>query len=95
MEFVFRGKGFCDALMNAAMFKAVEHSFDFGLLFCISDIEKVDERSGWIKLSHSYMLFIDESVNDGILPGKNIAMYFPLKLSTYPTRDIHLQGNDW
>ena len=86
----FRGKGFCDALMNAAMFKAVEHGFDFDLLFCIPDIEKVYERSGWIKVPHSIILVIDESGNDGILPGKNIVMYFPLKLSTFPAGDIHL-----
>ena len=91
----FRGKGFCDALMNAAMVKAAEYGFDFGLLFCIPDIEKVYERSGWIKLPHSSIIATDESEREGTLPGKNIAMYFPLKLTTFPAGDIHLQGNDW
>lgn len=91
----FRGKGFCDALMNAAMVKAAEYGFDFGLLFCIPDIEKVYERSGWIKLPPSSILVADESGKEGVLPGKNIAMYFPLKLSAFPVGDIHLQGNDW
>ena len=81
--------------MNAAMVKAAEYGFDFGLLFCIPDIEKVYERSGWIKLPHSSIIVTDESGRDGTLPGRNIAMYFPLNRQYFPVGDIHLQGNDW
>jgi len=74
---------------------AAEYGFDYGFLFCIPEIEKVYERCGWIKLPDTSILLTDESGKDGVLPGKNIAMYFPLKFSTFPAGDIHLQGNDW
>lgn len=91
----FRGKGFCDALVNAAMVKAAEYGFDYGFLFCIPEIEKVYRRCGWIKLPHTSILLTDESGKEGVLSGKNLAMFFPLKFNTFPAGDIHLQGNDW
>ena len=91
----FRGKGFCDVLMKEAMDKAAEYGFDYGFLFCIPEIEKVYERCGWIKLPDTSILLTDESGKDGVLPGKNVAMYFPLKFDTFPSGNIHLQGNDW
>ncbi len=91
----YRGQGLCDALMKEAMNRAAEYGFDYGFLFCIPEIENVYRRCGWIKLPHTFIHLTDESGIDRVLSGKNIAMYFPLKINTFPAGDIHLQGNDW
>lgn len=91
----FRGQGLFDVLMKEAMDKAADYGFDYGFLFCIPEIEKIYRQCGWFKLPHSSILLTGESGKERVLPGKNIAMYFPLKFDTFPAGGIHLQGNDW
>lgn len=91
----FRGKGLCDAILNEAMVKAGDFAFDYGLLFCVPEIEKVYRRCGWYKLPNAPIIRVDESGKELLLPDKNIAMYYPLAKKEIPDGEIHLQGNDW
>lgn len=90
-----RGKGLCDKLMIKSMEEAESRGFDCGLLFCIPDIQKVYSRCGWQLLPREKVIRVDESGQDVELPTKNIAMFYPLKVTEFPPGRIHLQGNDW
>lgn len=90
-----RGNGLCDALMKEVTNRASELGYDYGLLFCVPEIEKVYGRCGWSKLPATPVIRVDESGKEWVLPGKNIGMYYPLDKNSFPTGDIHLQGNDW
>jgi len=91
----FRGKGFCDGVMNSAMGDAGRRGYDCGLLFCVPELEKVYARCGWRLLPNENVYRMDENGEILPLPGKNIAMFFPLKRKGFPAGDISLEGNDW
>ena len=90
-----RSKGFCDQIMNKAMSEADKRNFDCGLLFCVPEIEKIYSRCGWQLLPKERVIRVDENGNEVQLPEKNIAMFYPLIITEFPSGDIHLQGNDW
>ncbi len=90
-----RGKGICEKIMEDSMKKAAISGYDFGLLFCVPKLEKVYAKTGWIKISERETVRIDENGNETGIPGKNIAMFYPIKIDKFPPGNIHLQGNDW
>jgi predicted N-acetyltransferase YhbS len=90
-----RGMGLCDMIMQAAMDMAKEMDYDCGLLFCVPELGKVYERCGWILLPQKEIVRVAESGRKIPLPGKNIAMFHPLRRKDFPPGNIHLCGNDW
>lgn len=90
-----RGRGLCDTVMNAAMEEARKRDFDAGLLYCVPELEKVYARCGWTLLPKEEIVRIDETGQGQALPAKNIAMYYPLRVTDFPAGRIHLNGNDW
>ena len=91
----YRGQGLVDAIMAEAMTVAAKKQFDCGFLFCVPELEKVYTRCLWNRLPDINIIRIDEAGNNVPIPGKNIAMFFPLKTIQFPPGDIYLQGNDW
>jgi len=89
-----RGKGLTDQTMQLAMTEAKSRNFDLGLLFCLPQLEKLYARLGWKILPETPVTRIHEG-KDTALPGKNIAMFFPLAKPHFPPRPIHLNGDDW
>lgn len=90
-----RGKGHVDKVIKMAMAEAGVRNFDAGLLFCVPELEKVYARAGFIKIPDVEFTRIDENNNVLPIPGKNIAMYYPLKIKSFPKGNIFLCGNDW
>ena len=91
----YRGHGVVDKIMAEAMKVAAERKFDCGFLFCVPKLEKVYARCLWNRLPDVEIIRVDEQGNDVPIPGKNIAMFFPLQATEFPDGNIHLQGNDW
>lgn len=91
----YRGQCLSDKIMDASMKEAEMLDFDAGLLYCVPTLEKVYARCGWKLLPKEDIIRIDEHGCEVAIPGKNIAMFFPLKVSEFPAGTIHLQGNDW
>ncbi len=90
-----RGRGLVDRVLDAAMAEARRRGFDDGLLFCVPELEKVYARCGWRTLPGVPVTRIDDTGREVGLPGRNIAMYYPLARESFPPGPIHLQGNDW
>ena len=91
----YRGKGISDKIMTVAMDEAGRLGFDAGLLFCLPALAKVYARCGWKLLSEDTIIRVNEEGEEVVLPGENIAMFYPLKIEEFPAGTIHLQGNDW
>jgi len=91
----YRGQGLGEKVMNAAMQEAEKRNFDVGLLYCVPQLEKLYAGCGWRLLPRQKILRHDENGNIVPLPEKNIAMFFPLKVKSFPEGAIDLQGNDW
>jgi hypothetical protein len=77
------------------MDEARRRDYDCGFLFCVPELEKVYARCGWLLLPPEPIIRIDETGAETPIPGKNIAMWHPLRADTFPPGVIHLQGNDW
>ena len=92
---VFRGKGYADQVLNAAMVEAGRQGYDCGLLFCIPKIVHVYARCGWKTMENVDVVRVDNDGQEKPLPGVNVAMYYPLRRKELAPRRIHLRGNDW
>ena len=90
-----RGCRLSEKVMQTAIAEAGSRDYDFGLLFCVPEIEKVYARVGWRALPDAEIVRVDEAGRECSLPGRNIAMYYPLKERRFPEGRVHLQGNDW
>ncbi len=90
-----RASGLSNLVMKAVMEEAARRARDCGLLFCVPRLERLYSRMGWIALpADTPVVRVDGGVECPI-PGKNIAMYYPLAQRDFPPGLIHLQGNDW
>lgn len=90
-----RGQALSESVVEVAMYEAQNRQLDCGLLFCIPELERFYVRQGWRRLPDVPITRVDETGRECPLPGKNVAMYFPLALETFPIGAVHLQGNDW
>jgi len=90
----YRGKGLSDQMMAQAMAEAERRQLDAGLLFCVPKYEPVYRRMGWIRIDAD-VLMRDEEGKAVPIPGKSIAMVFPLNEKRFPTGAIDLKGPDW
>lgn len=90
-----RASGLSNMVMKAIMDEGLRRGKDFGLLFCVPRLEKLYGRMGWITIPVDTPVTRTDEGRDCPIPGKNIAMYFPLVQKVFPQGEIHLQGNDW
>jgi len=90
-----RDRGFFLQIMKASMKEAGRLRHDFGLLFCVPELERLYALCRWKVLPGRKVRRLDENGQEVDLPSKNVVMYYPLVRSDFPTDDIHLQGNDW
>lgn len=89
-----RGRGLVDDVMASSMQEASRRSYDCGLLFCVPELEKVYRRCGWHSLGERQVIRVEDG-KELPLPGRNIAMWYPLRAASFPAGTIHLGGNDW
>ncbi len=89
----YRGKGYSDAVLNAAMKEAERRGFEFGLLFTDDKTKHVYERNGWIQLYNRNFTKI-ENDQDIKVDQESVNMYYPIT-GDFPPGPVHLQGNDW
>ncbi len=90
-----RTRGLFFKIMKASMEEAAELGHDFGLLFCVPELEKSYACCKWRLLPNRNVTRVDEDGKEVDLPSKNITMYHVLARSDFPAGNIHLQGNDW
>ncbi len=96
----YRGTGLFDMLMRRYVEHARAFPFEYGLLFCIPELVKVYQRTGWRELPQVEITRLDdEEPEQGLrergLPGRNVGMFLPLARERFPSGAIHLLGNDW
>lgn len=91
----YRARRLFFKLMKASMVEAGKLGHDYGLLFCVPELEKFYAICKWRLLPDRKATRVDETGQEVDLPSKNITMYYPLGRSEFPAGDIHLQGNDW
>ncbi len=91
----YRAKRLFFKVMKASMVEADKLGHDYGLLFCVPDLEKFYAICKWRLLPDRKARRVDKKGEQVDLPSKNISMYYPLGRSEFPPEDIHLQGNDW
>ena len=89
-----RTRGFFLQIMKASMKEAGRLGHDFGLLFCVPELEKLYALCKWKLLPNRKISRADETGQEVDLPSKNMVMYYPLACPDFPAGDIHLQGND-
>lgn len=89
-----RGKGLGGEAVSRAMDEARRREYDIGLLFCKPALEKLYAGLGWLGLGDREILRVDSGA-ECPLPGKNLAMYLPLRRDAIPDGILHLRGNDW
>ena len=89
-----RGRGLAELAMRAIMEEAGRRGRDQGLLFCLPKLERWYLRLGWFTLPDVPVTRVEDG-RECPLPGKNIAMSYPLGMAAFPPGPIHLQGNDW
>jgi predicted N-acetyltransferase YhbS len=81
-------------LMIATMDEARRRGHDFGLLFCVPELERFYSALDWQKSSPPVRM-LDEQGRAARLPAKNIVMHFPLADRPFPSGPIDLRGPDW
>lgn len=90
----YRGKGLSDKIMAQAMAEAKRRQLDAGLLFCVPKYEPVYGRMGWTRIDANVLMRNEEGKVVPI-PGKNIAMVYPLNEKDFPIGQVDLEGPDW
>lgn len=91
----YRGKDLCDKMFSLVLDEALLRNYDLSVLFCKQVLEKYYNRFGYKTLSDREIVFTDLSSNKGLLPDKNITMWAPVRMNTFPPGDIDLNGCDW
>lgn len=90
-----RGRGLVDQAMRMSMEEAERRHMDAGLLFCIPALENLYARTGWHTLPPRPVWATRSSGERYRLDEKNILMFHPLRLRTFPDDEIDLNGDDW
>ncbi len=89
-----RGRGQGARVMTQAMEEARRRGFEFGLLFCLSRLEKFYRSLGWITI-HESIVMADADGNRVAKDATSICMALKLSDSAMPRGPIDLQGRDW
>lgn len=91
----FRGQGLSDRVMEQAADVMLQQAMDFGLLFCLSGLVKVYQRTGWKLIEPVEIARIDEHGATLPISDGHVTMYLKLHDHVFPGGPILLQGNDW
>lgn len=91
----YRGRGFSGQLCQAALQKARELQYDFGMLFTSQPLVKLYAAAGWQPVTASNLLQFDETGREVPIPENQIPMYYPLVRREFPCGVIHLQTRIW
>lgn len=89
-----RGGDIGPTLMRMALDEARRRGIPHGLLFCVPELERYYQKSGWIRTDVEVTMDYDGQRGVAI-PGKNIAMTNPIAGAPFPAGPIHLNGADW
>ena len=89
-----QGKGYSSRVLEEAMAEAGRRGFDCGLLFCRPSLAPVYTRCNWRDLGERQVIRVEEG-RELPIPGKNIAMFYPIGVADFPEGMVHLRGNDW
>ncbi len=90
-----RGTGLAKELMVEAMEVALSKGIEFGLLFCVPELEKYYKKLGWKTVSEP-VIMLDPHGNKVSIPSKNICMVIALKKKKpFPKGPIDIKGRDW
>ena len=89
-----RGTGLSQALMTESMAEAWRRGMEFGLLFCIPELERFYASLGWKRIDGPVVMR-DESGAKKNIPPKNIAMILLLSARPFPAGTVDLNGQDW
>lgn len=89
-----RGTGTGTVLMQAVLDEARRRGIGYGVLFCVSELERYYARTGWRRRDGD--VHMDYAGGRDIpIPGKNICMVHERPGRAFPAGDIHLLGADW
>ena len=94
----YRGKGLAKKILVQAMIEAENRGYDFGILFCKEKIKDVYEKMGWLLISNTDIVRLNENGQPqswNLWRGQDVMMYFPLKTEKLPQGVIHLNGLNW
>lgn len=89
-----RGRGCGALLMSHAMAEAAHRGIQFGLLFCLPQLEKFYGALGWVTIRQPIAM-MDADGNHAAVGGKSLCMVLKLADRTPPAGPIDLQGRDW
>lgn len=89
-----RGAGLSGELLREAVREMSARKYEYGILFCIKELQKVYAAYGWLPVSERKSIR-QENATPHPLPPDNIAMYYPIHTQSFPHGDIDLCGNDW
>lgn len=90
----WRGGNIGPTLMRMALDEARRRGIPHGLLFCVPELERYYQKSGWRRTDAEVTMDYDGQ-NRIPIPGKNIAMTNPVAGMPFPAGPIHLNGADW
>ena len=91
----YRGRGFSGQLSKAALLKARELQYDFGMLFTSQPLVKLYAAAGWQPVTAGNLLQVDETGREVPIPDNQTPMYYPLLRQKFPCGVIHLQTRIW
>lgn len=89
-----RGTGLAQALMTESMAEAWRRKIEFGLLFCVPELERFYASLGWRRIDGPFIMRDESGARDDI-PQKNIGMVLLLSGKHFPRGTIDLCGRDW
>ena len=89
-----RGMGLAPALMTESMSEAWRRGIEFGLLFCVPELERFYASLGWRRIDAPFFMR-DEKGRKTSIPQKNIGMVLPLSGKPFPSGAVDLRGRDW
>ena len=88
-----RGANLGGALLAEAMDEARRRGIDFGLLFCVPQLERYYSSNGWRLIDVPVIMQYQGQTCP--IPGKNITMACELTDELFPAGEIDLRGADW
>lgn len=91
----YRGRGLSRQLSQAAMHKAQQLEYDFGMLFTREPLVKWYSSADWIFLKERTVLHFDEQGQEVPIPDDQRPMYHTLLHKNFPAGIIRLQTRIW
>ena len=90
----YRGQGYVDKVLEAAMDEAKNRKFEYGFLFTHAPVDNIYARNGWIDVTDRECIRVEDGLEISMEP-ERFRMYHPLNSNAFPQGNIHLQANKW